>query len=1079
MKFFVEYFLKKSVFVNAMYVLMTIAGIYCLFSSPVENLPPVDTGMVFINTFYYGASAEDVENLVTDRIEKALSSMENIEFINSESYRNFSGVGVKFIDDTDYQRLYDELRLRVLNIQNDFPPEVADPSFLYIDTHYFAPVIRVHILGDIPKESQKLLADELKSQLEVIPGLRDVRIIGDYEREFHVSLDPDKLRQHAVTFHQVAEAIKSANTKIPTGRFKGVYFQYMLDAGKKFSNQEDVLNVVVRRDGDGNFIRIRDLVTTARLGHRIPYTINSANGESAISLFVRKENNGNAIEIAKQVKEIAANFSENHQKDGIKLLLTHDSTVEIFDAMNTLNGNLILGSILVTVSLWMTMGFRNAMLCATGIPFSFLCAFIIMRMTHLSINSLSLFSLVLISGIVVDDTIILIENIFRHQQMGKPLREAVIDGTAEVMIPVISSALVTMFAFIPMLIMPGVTGDLFSVIPKTVTYALLGSLFEALLMLPLHIYEFGPKTVVQRQRPLIDPNAEPDKTQGAGFFAASWRIYEGMLSFFLHNKKMSLFATAAAFFVCACVVALSVNGVAPLIKIKFFPENMMRYRVCVEMPIGTSIEETDGVIRELADHILSFGDGEVYAATGNAGYYEDEEYQWHQAHNFGQLIVTLPPKDNLKLPEGMNDEPMRYIEYVRTQLDDHIAKRYTERGSAPSVRVFAESTSPGSGKDVNIRISGDLLEKNLVVSDDIMNFLKKKKVSNDLIDLADNRSQLQKVIKYTVKQEKAFEYSLPPGAITGIVAGALNGWPAGTFQLIDQEIPLMVRLARTDDPVNPNGVGLSDPRDILDIPVIEQGMAAVYLKDLVDMKYATEPVLRSRYNGKPAVTITANIKEQSKLSPSSIQYMVKTYFATISEKHPGVTLSFGGVFESTKRAYGSLAVSFVIALICIYLILAAQFNDYIQPMMVISAVFFSFIGVVVGLLLTRSTFTIGSFMAVVGLAGVAVNDSLVLIDFINIRKNEGKSVREAIVDACRTRMRPIILTTVTEILGLLPTAIGIPNKSIEWSPMATTFVTGLLSSTALTLLIVPVEYEIMVNINAKIKKFFDNRKRRK
>ncbi|MBU0992420.1 MAG: efflux RND transporter permease subunit [Proteobacteria bacterium] len=1078
MKFIVDYFLKKAVFVNSIFILMTITGIYCLFSSPVENLPPIDTGMVYITTYFYGASAEDVENLVTERIENSLSSMQNIEFISSESFRNYSTVGVKFIDDTDYRRLFDELRFRILNIQNDFPPEVEDPSFNFIDTHYFAPVIRVNIIGDIPKESQKLLADELKSQLDVIPGLREVKIYGDFKREFHVSVDPNKLRQNGVTFHQVAEAVNSANTKIPTGRFKGQFFQYMLDAGKKFSTQEDVLNVVVRRDGDGNFIRVRDLVTTARLGNRIPYTINTVNGKSSISLIIKKEDSGNAVKIAEHVKDVCAKFAIAHEKDGIEIVLTHDSTVEIFDAINTLNGNLIMGMVLVVIILWITMGFRNAMLSAIGIPFAFLCALIIMRVTHLSINSISLFSFVLISGIIVDDAIIIIENVYRHQQMGKPIRDAVVDGVSEVMIPVISSAMTTIFAFIPMFIMTGVTGEFFSVVPKTVCFALLGSLFEALLILPLHIYEWGPRSISHSNH--SKETAEDHAHHlTSGIFAPVWRFYEGLLTLFLNNKKKMLLFTLAAFIISVGVIAVSITGMMSLVKIKFFPDNMMRYRVTVELPTGTSIETTDEVLRELADFILSFGDREVDSASGNAGYYEDEEYQWHQAHNYGQLIVSLPPKKRMELPEGMNKEPMRYIEYVRKKIKGFAESHFTEEGRIPFIRVFAESTSPAKGKDVNIRISGDSLEQNLIVSDEIQAFLKQENISGDLVDLVDNRSPVQKVIKYTPKQEKAFEYGLPPGSITAIVAGALNGWRAGSFQVFDQEIPLMVRLARTDDPVNPRKVGLSDPRDILDIPVIEHSMAAVYLRDLVDMRYANEPVLRSRFNGKPAVTITANIKEKSKLSAGRVRYMVSRYFETISDKYPGATLSYSGMFETTSKAYNSLMYAFVLALLAIYLILAAQFDDYIQPVIVISAVFFSVIGVVAGLVITRSTFTIGSFMSVVGLAGVAVNDSLLLLDFMNVRRKGGKDMRTAVIEACSARMRPILLTTVTTVLGLLPMAIGIPRKSIEWSPMATTFATGLISATVLTLLIVPVEYEIVVKTNMAIKNYFSNRKRRR
>lgn len=1078
MKAIVKYSLKQTVFLNVIFVLLTVAGFFSIFTSPVENVPPIDIGMVYINTYYYGASSEDVENLVTDRIEKALDGIENIEYIASESFRNFSSVGVKFIDDTNYQDLFDELRFKVSSIQKNFPPEVEDPSFLFIDTHYFAPVINVNILGNIPKQSQKLLAEELKALLITIPDVKDVQIKGDYKKEFHVSINPEKLRQYGVTFHQVAEAINSANTKIPTGRFKKEFFQYMLDAGKKFSTQEDVLNVVVRRDGDGNFIRIRDLVTTARLGHRIPYTINSVNGKDTVNLIVKKENYGNAVNIAEHVKKTCKSFSEAHKKDGVEIILTHDSTIEIDDALTTLTGNMIFGMILVTIVLWLTLGFRNAMLTAIGIPFSFLCAIIILKVTGLSINSISLFAFVLISGIMVDDAIIIIENVFRHQEMGKKPVDAIVDGVGEVMMPVISSAVTTVLAFLPMLIMTGATGEFFSVIPKTVTFALLASLFEALIILPLHILEWGPSYVTVKGN--INQQTKEDTFHhlSSGIFAPLWDYYYKIVEFLLNNKKKTLLITLGGFFLSVLMLLLSVQGVIPLIKIKFFPENMMRYHVAIQMPTGTSIEKTDEIVRDVAKFIVKFGKGQTHAASGNAGYYEDESYQWHQAHHFGQIVVTLPAKKDMKLPDGMNRNPILFIEYVNKKIHDYIDSKYLEEGKKPVIHVFAESTSPVKGKDVNIRVSGNSLEKNLEVSDIIQDYLRGEKLDEGLIDLGDNRSPVQKVIKYLPKQEKAYEYGLTPGAITAIVAGALNGWRAGNYRILDQEIPLMVRLARTDDPVNPRKVGLSDPHEILNLPVVEHSAAAVYLRDLVEMRYSSEPVLRSRYNGKPAVTITANIKEGSKLSSSTVQYMVNKYFTSISHKYPGVTINFGGQFESTNRAYVSLMYAFILALFCIYMVLSAQFNDYLQPFIIITAVFFAFMGVVFGMFITRSTFTIGSFMAVVGLAGVSVNDSLILVDFMNIRRKEGKPIREAVIEACGARMRPVLITTVTTILGLLPMAIGIPSKSIEWSPMATAFATGLVSATALTLLIIPVEYEISAIINQNIKQFIKERKAR-
>ncbi len=254
----------------------------------------------------------------------------------------------------------------------------------------------------------------------------------------------------------------------------------------------------------------------------------------------------------------------------------------------------------------------------------------------------------------------------------------------------------------------------------------------------------------------------------------------------------------------------------------------------------------------------------------------------------------------------------------------------------------------------------------------------------------------------------------------------------------------------------------------MDVPVIEHSSSPVFLRDIVDMKYMNEPDIRTRYNGKPTITLTSDIKAGSKLSPGRVQLLVKDYFNEIADKHPGTTISFGGEFASTSKSYTSLTFAFFIAILGIYVVLSSQFKDYFQPIIIISAVAFSIIGVSFGMFLSRSTFTVGSFLAVVGLAGVAVNDSLILIDFINVRRREGKEMREAVLEACSYRMRPVLITTATTILGLLPMAIGIPSKSISWAPMATAFCTGLSSATILTLLIVPVEYELV----EKIRPFF-------
>ncbi|QTA79273.1 Acriflavin resistance protein [Desulfonema limicola] len=1066
----VKYSIAQTVFINVIFVILTVAGLFSLFTIPVENMPNVDIGKVFIHTVWFGASADDVEQLVTAEIEDALDGLENVEYIRSDSYRNFSSVLVKFNDDTNYKYLYDELRFRTLNIKDQLPQGADEPDFLYIDTHEWLPVIVVNISGNLPQRSLKLMAEELKSELLAVPDVQSVNIEGEYVREFHVSINPEKLRKYGITFNQAAGAIQSANTKIPAGRFEKNLSEYMLDTGKRLSRQEEVLNIIVRKDGDGNFVRVRDLVTNARISHRDPSRIPSVNGDDTLRLRVLKETRGNAVNISETIKKIGREFEKSHEQEGIKVVFTNDSTLEINDSVKTLGGNLILGMSLVTILLWLTLGFRNAMLTAIGIPFAFLCSIIIMKLAGVSLNTISLFAFVLVTGIMVDDAVIIMENIFRHLQMGKSRKDAVIDGTSEVMLPVISSALTTILAFLPMLIMTGSTGEFFAQIPKTVTYALTASLLEALFILPIHILDWGPKGVAEK---MVTEDEDPFHHLKSGIFAILWKVYHWILKHLLNHKILTLAGISFIFFICLAMLILSITGIMPLIKVKFFPGNYFRYHVTIVMPSGTTINTTDQVVRDLSRFIMSIGKNQAQSASGDTGFYEDIDYQRYSGNNFGQIVVTLPDDKDKDFPENPTNDPILHLEYIRKRLKDFVEEKYRSSPQKPVVKVFEESDGPPTGKPVNIRITAISMADAVRAADLILAYMQNEPELKDLTDIDDDRPDNQRAVKFVPRQASVFEYGLMPGDVTIMAAAALNGFQAGKFRTIDEEIDLMVRLARESDSANNSLAGLSEPADILDIPVIEHSTSPVMLRDLIDISYENEPNVRTRYKGRPSITIMADIKPGTQLSPARVQVLVNKYVKSNQDKLYGASVSFGGEFESTSRSYTSLTFAFFIALLGIYLVLSSQFNDYFQPFIIMSAVPFALIGVVMGLFFSQTTFTIGSFMAIVGLAGVAVNDSLLLLDFMNVRLRKGRSLRDAVIEACAARMRPVVITTITTMLGLMPMAVGIPQKSISWSPMATAFVAGLSSATLLALLIIPVEYEAF----EKIKGFLRHKKK--
>lgn len=1069
MKSIVTFTVKQTVFINVLFVILVVGGAFSLFTTPVENMPTADLARVMINTVYYGASADDVENLVTIKIEEALEDLESVDYIQSNSYRNFSSVEVKFIDDTHYWDLYDELRFRIQNIRNELPAEADESTFTFMDSKQW-PVITVNLIGDMAPEGLQRYADELEARLLKVDGVRNVEVSGEYDQEFHVSLNPEKLRRLGITFKQAIDAVTAANTKIPTGRFREETSEYMLDAGKRFSSQQEVLDVVVRRDGDGNFIRIQDLVTTARIRYRDPRTIVSVNGRDAMGLGVKAEEGANALDIVARVKEISRTFEAKFKDEGITLAFTNDTTIEIDESVNTLGGNMVSGLVLVTLVLWVTLGFRNAMLTAIGIPFSFLCSMIIMKATGVTLNTISLFSFVLVTGIIVDSAVIIVENIARHRESGLDLKPAIVEGTSEIMMPVISAMLTTVLAFLPMLLMTGTVGEFFAVIPKTVTFALAASLFEALFILPVHVLNWGKK---KNPVPVAkDEFQDPFVHLRSGIFAPAWKVYKWSVERLLNHKFITCILVAALFMVCLAILGLSVTGVVPFIKVELFPGNYFRYHAAITMPPGTSLESTDKMVRELSGLILSFGPEQADAVAGTAGSYEDEDRSHFSGSRYGEVIVTLPDAKLRHFPDNPDNDPMAHLDFIRRQVAQFLDQKFKDAAAKPLVRIFEEPDGPPTGKAVNVRVSAMTTENAVAASDFFMDFIAGDPRFADIIDLQDNRPVLKRVVKYLTRQEKAFEHNLDPGSVTALVAGALNGAGAGEYRTVDEEIDLLVRMARNSDQVR-MGKGLGNPMDVLAVPVVEDSTSPVLLSELVTATWDVEASVRSRYQSRPSITITANIREGAKLSPARVQKLIQDHFEASLSQLPGISLSYGGEFESTSKSFNALGLAFIIAVMGIYMILASQFSDYFQPVIIISAVPFALIGVVLGLLLSRTTFTLGSFMAVVGLAGIAVNNSLLLVDFMNVRRDGGADIRRAVIEACAARMRPVLITTVTTMLGLLPMAIGIPTRSLSWAPMATAFVTGLASATLLALLIVPVEYELYEKARIYLKRKFD------
>ncbi|WP_027720619.1 efflux RND transporter permease subunit [Maridesulfovibrio zosterae] len=1039
MKGLMRFTLKQTVFINIIFILLMVVGIFSMTDLPIERYPNVHMGKVIINAFLPGASPSDVEALVTKKIEDALDDLENVEYIRSRSFRERSSILVKFIDDTDYAKSYDELRFKVLSIQNDLPREMDPPTFTEINVNEWLPAIRVCLAGDRANRALAMMADEMKVQLRKITGVNEVEVEGEYTREFHLNLDPHKLIRFRLTFDDVARALENANVSIPAGDFVSNSGEYVIVVDERFRTREEIADTIVRMDGDGSFVTVGDVMSDGRVAYRDPQVITSINGQNAVTLKIVKSEDGNAVTIAEDVEAITASFKDMLEQEGVKLILTNDQRLHIDDAINTLGMNLLVGIVLVFIVIYLFMGIRNAMLTTIGVPFAFLVTMIIMKLTGSSLNQITLFSFVLVSGIIVDDAIVVVENIFRHVQEGKNLKEAVIDGTSEVFLPVISATATTVAAFLPMLIMSGSTGEFFAQVPKAVTFALVASLIECLLILPPHFLDWpGADKLIQNREKF---------TREPVFMQPLRRWTDRLLCIVMRFRFISLTAVFGAFVIAMIILGVSISGTIPLIKIKFFPDDYSLYYIELEGPVATPIEVTSDKLKRISVFMEKMGPGMTKSATAFAGFYLNEDYETVHGSNLGNIVVEMPAKNKQIFSDAPENDPGKHLDFIRNAL-----KKYDEDGW--TFRVRPEKDGPPAGKDINVRILGQDHLSVQGLSAAIMKFIQEnKELGPHLVNLSTDDGTPNRIFRFKPINSRVAEYGLTPKQIASLSGAVLDGRFVGKFRLADEDVDLRLK-------VDPEF--LDNPEDALSIPVLEHNESPVRLGDICNVSIYMEPGQFNRFMSQRAVTITANIKPGSKLSSPAAVNRVQKFYESVRSEFPGATINFSGEYESTRKSYTSLIYAFLIAIMLIYLILATQFQSYAQPVIILSAVVFSLTGVILGTFFSQTIFTVNSFIATVGVTGVVVNDSLVLLDFMNRLYKEGMNRKDALREGVRIRLRPILLTTLTTTLGLLPMAIGFPSYSLVWGAMASTFVTGLCTATFLTLFIIPVEWDLLM-----------------
>ena len=1039
---------NNPVLANLLMIIIILFGGYAWINLPRELTPEIALQTATITTLYPGASPEEVEKLVTAPIEDAIE--ENVNKINlllsnSSEGRSIITVDFEEMSDREFDKELENLRTAVEQV-NELPEEILeDPQVLELDVSSGFPMLTVVVGGDISESQMRDIAENLKDEILDIKNIASVRIAGLREREIWVEVNPDRLKAYQLPIAAVITALGTSNLNLPAGTMELGNTEFMVRTMGEFANPDIIGDTIVAVQPTGTPLRLSDVATVSDT-YEEARTLSRTNGKPSISLSVQKKSEGNTIALVAKLRELVEKRKLDLPEDA-ELTAVNDYSVILKERLGILETNAIFGLVLVVLMLLVFIGWRNAMFAALGIPVAFMATFWFMSIAGYSLSGVSLFGLILVVGIVVDDAIVVIENIYRHIEAGESPKVAAIRGAQEVGWPVLAASLTTICAFGPLMFMSGTAGQFMRVVPIMAILVLIASLFEVFVILPAHVSEWG-KAKPREGRSRFDNL----RTRSQGAFTLSVRI-TGFFVWFatvfdlIRNRYVRIltktirwryaFVGSVLFIgLIACVSAFVV-----LDKELFPGEDFPQFYVKAEMPPSYGIQETTAVMVQIEEAAKTLPSSEVAAIVSNIGIHTPTSGMAEgvtYGSNFGEVIVELTPKQ----------ERTRGVDEIIASMRKETV---TISGMIEEPNYITQEGGPPQGQDVEVKVKGARFNQLRELTDVLKGTLDQ---IDGVYDIRDDFRIGKSELRIYLKPEKAHQYGLATFQIAQTVRTAIEGAKATTYREADEAIDVIVKYEKDT---------LQNLEELNNLLIATPTGAIVPLKDVADITEEKGYSDIRRFDGERAITVYASVDRQ-KTTPFEVNQALMRAFADVESLYPGYQLDFRGVFDEIIESFSELWKLFIVGLLLIYVVLGAQFKSFIQPVVIMFAVPFGMIGAMVGLLLSNATLSMVAMFGIVALSGIVVNDSIVLIDFINKYRERGYNKWYAILKGGSIRLRPIILTSLTTIFGLIPMAIGLGGKSPIWMPMAYTIIFGLALATTMTLFVMPALYAITTDL---------------
>jgi hydrophobic/amphiphilic exporter-1 (mainly G- bacteria), HAE1 family len=999
--------IRRPVATTMLFLILLVVGIISFRSLPVDLLPQVEFTQLTVSTNYPNVGPREIERLITDPVENAVASLPNLERVTSESEEGRSRVRLEFARGTDVDQAANDLRAALDRLREDLPREAETPQIFKLDLDRIEVVSLAATSTRDLETLTRILENEVSRRLEQVPGVGAIELRGAIRREIRVDLDRDRLKASGLTALDVEQALEQGNTVLPGGNVKSGLADLYVRPRSEYVSVDQIRRTVVAAPG-GQPIRVRDVADVVDGYEDVTY-LAEVNGTPSISVGVQKQSGANTVEVAEGLRREVERV--NAERDDVHLTLFADQSEFIEQSIAAVRNSALWGSLLAVVVLYLFLrSWPSTAIIALAIPISVISSFGLLYFGGLTLNQMTFGGLALGVGLIVDNAIVVLESIVRkREEEGVSAEEAARVGTREVAGAIVASTLTTCVIFLPVVFTSTTSGALFQALALVVVFALACSLLVALTVVPT-----AAARLLRRRRRDRDGDE-------AGAFTRLETWYTGRLRWALRHRGKVLIVTGLAL---ALAVALW-----PLVPVELAPQTEAgEIDVEIEMAQGTNIAVVRQYVSELearVRQVLPPDEVELVSTEVRGGNAEVE--------------LKLVPRHRRSL------ESEELAELLREAVDGRVPGAEIEVDAQPGLWILRRIFSSGGGEDdLELEVRGWDIERADALAADVRRRMERVP---GLTDVRVSRREGRPEENLVFDRDRIAELGLSVDDVARTVQANVGGVEAGRFREEGEEYPIVVRLAPEDRLTG---------QDLRNVALRTPDGAMVPLSSVMSRERGRGPTEIQRVDGQRVTYVTAGLEEDVALGEA-----VERVRAAIADVGlpDGFSVLFGGEYLEQQEARQDFAVAIVMALLLVYMLMAAQFERFVDPLVVMVSVPMVLIGVVPTLLLTGTTLNIQSVMGLVMLIGIVVNNAIVLVDAFNLlRRERHMGVVDAVIEGGRLRLRPILLTTTTTVLGLLPLALGLGVGAEIQASLARVVIGGLVASTLVTLILIPVVY---------------------